>query len=72
MSPDSKETELGSSDQEAFPSPGKNSRIVLVLCNTWKCVPTAVFGGLDNFELHNSLKGFKSRINRHLLSVGSF
>ena len=27
--PDSKETELGSSDQEASPSAGKNTRVVL-------------------------------------------
>ena len=30
--PDSKETELGSSNQEATPSAGKNTRIVLVPC----------------------------------------
>ena len=45
--PDSKETELGSSDQEASPSAGKNTRIVLVPCHTWKCVPTAISGGVD-------------------------
>ena len=33
--PDSKETELGSSDQEASPSAGKNARIVLVPCHAW-------------------------------------
>ena len=30
--PDSKETELGSSDQEASPSAGKNIGVVLVPC----------------------------------------
>ena len=30
--PDSKETKLGSSDQEASPSAGKNTRVVLVSC----------------------------------------
>ena len=30
--PDSKKTELGSSDQETSPSAGKNTRIVLVPC----------------------------------------
>ena len=45
--PDSKETELGSSDQEASPSAGKNTGIVLVPCCTWKCVPTAISGGVD-------------------------
>ena len=45
--PDSKETELGSSDQEASPSAGKNTGIVLVPCRAWKCVPTAISGGVD-------------------------
>ena len=45
--PDSKETELGSSDQEASPSTGKNTGIVLVPCYAWKCVPTAISGGVD-------------------------
>ena len=40
--PDSKETELGSSNQEASPSAGKNTGIVLVPCRAWKCVPTAI------------------------------
>ena len=31
--PDSKETELGSSDQEASPSAGKNTGVVLVPCS---------------------------------------
>ena len=50
MSPDSKETELGSSDQEASPSAGKNTRIVLVLC-TWNCASTAISSGADNSEV---------------------
>ena len=45
--PDNKETELGSSDQEASPSAGKNTRIVLVSCHAWKCVPTAISCGVD-------------------------
>ena len=45
--PDSKETELGSSDQKASPSADKNTGIVLVPCGAWKCVPTAVSGGVD-------------------------
>ena len=36
--PNSKETELGSSDQEASPSAGKNIGVVLVPCHTWKCL----------------------------------
>ena len=50
MSADSKETELGSSNQEASPSAGKNAGIVLVLCCTWKCVPTAISGSVDISE----------------------
>ena len=49
--PDSKETELGSSNQEASPSAGKNSVIVLVPCHTWKCVPAAIFGDVDISEV---------------------
>ena len=45
--PDSKETELGSSDQEAPPSAGKNTGVVLVPCHSWKCVHAAIFGGVD-------------------------
>ena len=33
MPPDSKETELGSSDQQASPLAGKNIGVVLVLCS---------------------------------------
>ena len=38
--PDSKEMELGSSDQEASPSTGKSTEVLLVPCCTWKCVPS--------------------------------
>ena len=41
MPPDSKETELGSSDQEAFPLAGTGT-------NT---VPTAISGGVDISEV---------------------
>ena len=47
MPPDSKKTELGSSDQEASPSAGKNTGIILVLCCTFRCLPTAISGGVD-------------------------
>ena len=47
MPPDSKETKLGSRDQEASPSAGKNTGVVLVPCRAWKCVPTAISGGVD-------------------------
>ena len=45
--PDSKETELGSSDQEACPSADKNTRVVLVPRHAWKCVPIAISCGVD-------------------------
>ena len=44
---DGKETELGGSDQKASPSAGKNIGIVLVPCRAWKCVPTAISGGVN-------------------------
>ena len=48
---DSKETELERIDQEASPSAGKNTGMVLVPCLAWKCVPTAISSGLDIFEV---------------------
>ena len=44
---DSKEIQLESSDQEASSSAGKNTGVALVSCRTWKCVPTAIFVGVD-------------------------
>ena len=50
--PDSKETELGKSDQEASLSAGNNIGVVLVPCSWWKCVPTtAVSGGVNISEV---------------------
>ena len=48
---DSKETELGSSDKEATPSARKNTKILLVPCHKWKCVHTAISGGVDISEV---------------------
>ena len=45
--PDSKETEFGSSEQEASPSAGKNTGVVWVLCCAWKCVAIGISGGMD-------------------------
>ena len=45
--PDSKKNELGSSIQEASPSAGKTSREGLVQRRLCKCIPTAIFGGVD-------------------------
>ena len=49
--PDIKETELGSSDQLASPSAGKNTGIVLVPCHARKYVPTVISGGVDISEV---------------------
>ena len=49
--PDSKETELRSSNQEASPSAGKNTRVVLVPCSRMEVNPTATSGGGDIFEV---------------------
>ena len=51
MSSDSKETEFGSSDQQSSPSAGKNTGVVLVQCCAWKCVSTAISGGVDISEV---------------------
>ena len=49
--PDSKETELGSSDQEASPSAGKNTRVVLVPCSCTEVRPYSYFSGVDISEV---------------------
>ena len=49
--PDSKETELGSSDQEASSSADKNTGGVLVSCCAWKCVPAAISDGVNISEV---------------------
>ena len=47
---DSKETELGRSNHEAFPSSGENTHSVLVPCCACQCVPKAISGGVDVSE----------------------
>ena len=54
--PDSKETALGSTDQEASPSAGKNTGVILVPCHAWKCVPTAIFGGVNISEVPGQMR----------------
>ena len=49
--PDSKESQLGSSKQEASSSAGKKARVVLVSCHEWKCVPRAISGVVDVSEV---------------------
>ena len=59
LPPDSKETKLRSSNQEASPSAGKNTVVVLMLCCTWKCVRTAILSGVvcyDRWFLNGSQK----------------
>ena len=51
MPPNSKETKLENSDQDASPSAGKNTGIVLVPYCAWKCVPTAISCGMDISEV---------------------
>ena len=45
------QTKPGSSVQEVSPSAGKNTRLVLVPCCTWKCVTTVISVGLDISEV---------------------
>ena len=45
--PDSKATEFGSSNQEASPSAGKNTGVILVSCCTYKSDPTGISSGMD-------------------------
>ena len=47
----SRETKLGSNNQEASPLAIKNNRKVLVPCLTWKNVPTAISGGVDILDV---------------------
>ena len=41
------EKELQSSDQEAFLSPGKHTRLVLEECHAWRCVSTVMSSDED-------------------------
>ena len=47
MPPDIKKTKLENREQEVSPSAGKNTELVLVPCQAWKFVPTAISGGVD-------------------------
>ena len=49
MPPDSKESQLGSSDQKAFRRLKYRGSFSAML--TWKCIPTAVPGGVNIFEV---------------------
>ena len=51
VSPVSKETELGSSNQETSPSVNKNTGIFIVPCHAWKYFPTASSGCVDISEV---------------------
>ena len=49
--PDSKKTKHGTGNQEASPSVGKNTGIVLVACLSWKCFAIAFSVGVDTFQV---------------------
>ena len=49
--PDIKETKVGYSNYEVSPSTDKNTEIILLLCFTCKCLPTAISGGVDIFNV---------------------
>ena len=51
LMPDSKETELGISNQEASPSACRNTGIVLLPCCAWECVPIVISSGVDISEV---------------------
>ena len=71
-SPDSKETELGSSDLEAFPSAGKNAAVVLVPCRAWKSLPTATSGDayITNIPAMDGLSVRDPKLLQELVSHG--
>ena len=45
--PDSKKTKLDRSDQKASPSGDRKTGVVLVPHYAWKCVPAAIYQGVD-------------------------
>ena len=69
LQPDNKETELGNSDLEASPSEGKNTRVVLVPCCSWKCVPTVISGGIDISEVPGC-HFFSVKVTKITLKIG--
>ena len=74
MPPNSKETKLGSSNQEASPSVGKNTGIVLVPCNAWKIVPKSISSGVDiseNPSCHLLWHEFSVRVTKLLQGLVS-
>ena len=50
VQPDSKETKLGSSDQEVSPSAGKNTGVVLVPCSCMEVRPYSYFWWFGYFQ----------------------
>ena len=52
MLPNGKETEVDCSNHKASQWAGKkNTGLILVSCRAWKCVPQAISGGADLFEV---------------------
>ena len=67
MLSDSKETKLGSSNQEVSPSADNNTGIVLVPCCARKCVLTAISGGVDRVSFVMTDK-FSVRVTKKITS----
>ena len=49
--PDSRETKIEINNKETSPPVRKNTGIVLVPYRAWKCVSTAISGGVDICEV---------------------
>ena len=72
MPPDSNETELGNSNQGASPSAGKNTRVLLAPCCTWKCAPTAISSGVkDIAEVKMCFDFFINNISTRIVQTMS-
>ena len=73
MLSDNKETKLGSSNQQASLSAGKNIGIVLVSCCSWKFIPTAISGGVEISEVpgcHLLTDEFSVRVTKITSRIG--
>ena len=70
--PDIKETELGSSNQEASLSAGKNTRVVLVPCLCMEVHPYSYFRCVDISEVPGShlLPQFSVRVTKITSRIG--
>ena len=71
---DSKETQLGSSDQEASPSAGKNTTVVLVPCSRMEVGSYSNFRWCGNFggpwKSFGKSDEFSVRVTKFLSRIG--